>query len=186
VPSRDPAEEHSEASFRVSGLVRETRPRRPMSRLSRAYSVPAGQSRGRATVGDGIDWRAGASGTRGRRSRFRFGASQPRILRGAEGPFDVGEARRADARSRGGRRRGGENSALADAYEKARPRRPMLRLASLRRAGQSAGSRRKATESPAAPAAQPSAAAGSRGFGSAGPVRGRVSTCAVTPLRPRK
>jgi len=76
----------------------------------------SGDQRGRK--GDGIDGRAGGvAEDRGRQSRFRLGASRPRMLPGAASEFDGGEARFATARSRGGRRRS-RNSAAADSYEK--------------------------------------------------------------------
>jgi hypothetical protein len=59
---------------------------------------------------------AGRSRSRGRQSWFRFGASQPRALPGAENAFDVGEARRAIARARGGRR-GRRDPAPANSHE---------------------------------------------------------------------
>lgn len=59
------------------------RPRRPIFGGHEPYSEPAGQWRHRAAEGDGIDRRAGGV---------------------AESAPDVGEARRAIARSRGGRR----------------------------------------------------------------------------------
>jgi len=78
----------------AAGSLCEARQRRPTLR-SRAYGAPAGQSRGRAEVGDGIDWRAGyAAESRGRQLRLRFAASQPRALPGAASAFDVDDAGR--------------------------------------------------------------------------------------------
>ena len=69
--------------------------------------------------------RAGDSaGSRGRRSRFRFGASHPRELPGAKSAFDVGESLRPIARSHAG------SLAAANSYERRGPRRPTVRVTS--------------------------------------------------------
>jgi len=57
---------------------------------------------------------------RGGQSRFWFGVSQPRALASAESAFDVGEARRAIVRPRGGRRPSRDSSRCRTTRQEAR------------------------------------------------------------------
>jgi len=93
-------------------------------------------------------------------SRLVLGAVQPRALADAESAFDVGEARLAGARSRGGRRRS-RPPALANTYAKPAAARDVAGHEPMARPRANRGlARRSVTESTGAPAAQAGAAAG--------------------------